>query len=354
MNTPINTVILTFDDVREQIRKAVTPLGAAAEKGLRELIEASVQIVRQINRQRWFEELEAAKAKTELARSRFEETRRQLGAVREDLSRMEPARMLKTLVCLLCWAICMAGEFAITWSTIPFVLNVPENGVLGIAVSAVVVAMLTVMEWVLARALEEPYQKVTQSAGSSARWSRFTVRAMMASFLLLLLLGNLYTVRLLADAREESIKLRQNLERDNGDDAIAVDRGVINRAIGAISVAVVVDGAVLFLMVLGDVRNIDRRLRARHRARVYEGRLPAQEEAYLRARATEAVHQQVWDEREERADSIAADYRNRCLVELQAVLDQKVPEPRPLTTEELVEAALARGAVGRRSLAEAA
>lgn len=349
----MNDIILTLNDVSQEIRKVQAPVSQSMEQRLRNLIEASVAMVTSLNLQQWFERLQQAIAKRQFAEARLDETGNRLREAREELRDLEPARLLKFMVCTTCWLVCSAGEFAITWSTLPFVLNIPEDSALGIAISAVVVAMLTVIEWVIARALEEPYQMTRNSVGTMTRGHRGVTMGLMAAFLALLLAGNLYTVRVLASAREESVKLRQNLEQQNSEGLLEIDQQVIDRAITAVSIAVVIDGSILFLVMIADLKNLDRRLRATLRAATHGRRLPGRERAFLEARAAEAAQQRVWDDREVRIAAVQAEFRERCLFELQTARERTQPGPPAPSTEQLVDRTLSRG-MARPAMVEAA
>jgi len=335
--------IVTTSNAGELIRTLVAPVSAAVEKHVRDMINASASLVRELNVQRWFEELEQAKAATQLAHSQVEEIKQHLADSLRELAQSGPANIAKLVVCLLCWVVCAAGEFAITWSTIPFVLNIPEDSFLGVAVSAVPVAALTVLEWVIARALEEPYQAAVKSVDIAPSPRRRMAKGLMGAFLGILLVGNLYTVRLLANAREESATLRRNLERDAGETEEPVNTRIIDQAIIAVSLAVVVDGALLFLLATRDLKNLGRRARARVRVALCRQRLPALEGAYLGARADEAGRARIWDEREARAGVVVEEFRSRHLLELQQILDREPATRPPVALEEMVDAALARG-----------
>jgi hypothetical protein len=90
-------------------------------------------------------------------------------------------------------------------------------------------------------------------------------------------------------------------------------------------------------------KNLDRRARARVRAMIYGRRLPGCERAFLEAESREAARQRVWDERESRIAAVQAEFRDRCLLDLQTVLDQKGPDEPILSTDEMVNRALSRG-----------
>src|SRR5262249_47571704 len=158
--------------------------------------------------------------------------------------------------------------------------------------------------WVLARVLEEPYLAARQSVNAMTRVQRRVAHAAMLLFLLAVLVGNVFTIQLLAKAREESVKLRQVLENTDSETGdVVVDQAAINRAITAVSLAVVVDGSILFLVMIADLKNLDRRIRANIRFVLGKRRLPPRERAYLEAQAKEASCHETWNNREARVEA---------------------------------------------------
>jgi len=354
-------VILTLNDVSREIQKINAPLTRFQEDRLRGLIESSANMLAPINFQHWFEKLQQALGKWRLLAARVAEARARLQQAELELKTGKPAHLLKVIVCAVCWLVCLAGEFAFTYTTLPFILNIEEDNILGIALSALVVAMLTVLEWALARGLEEPYQEARNVLGPR-RPLHWLGIGIMAAFLITLFAGNLYTVGLLASARQESIAFRDSLERmknsvpagmlanSSHPDVQSVaepNRKVIDRAITVVSVAVVVDGSILFLVLVVDLENLYRRFRANRTAAAQRRRLPDLERVLGEAEAEAAARQHVWDQREERIAAIRESFHARCHFELDTRLAAVHIEPPIPDLERLVAKALAHAPAER-------
>jgi hypothetical protein len=339
-------------DVTKEIRAAEAPVSSAMQEKLTSRIDSAVQALAPINEQEWWQSLQTAIAVHQLATSDYQESEDEMRAAHAELKSHSLAQLIRFVVCLLCWFTCIAGEFAITYSTLPFLLDIPEDSFLGVAISAVVVAMLTVVEWGIARVLEEPWSRASDAAHAMSGVLRAAISSIMVVFVVVLLAGNVYTVQLLSPAREEAMKLRENLTNQNTAPPAPVDQPTIDRAITAISVAVVIDGSILFLALLADLRSLDRRMRARLQLWRLSRRLPELRNAMLQAQAAEAVQQRQWDERVSRIAALQAEFRDRCMCELQAAMERKPPAMPELTTEQRVDLILARGR--RRPLEEAA
>jgi len=350
-------VILTLNDVSREIQKIEAPLTRSQEDRMRGLIESSANMLAPINFQYWFEKLQRAMGKWRLFAARVAEARARLQEAELELKTGKPAHLLNVIVCTVCWLVCLAGEFAFTYTTLPFILNIEEDNILGIALSALVVAMLTVLEWALARGLEEPYQEARNVLGrrKPLHWLGIGI---MAAFLITLFAGNLYTVRLLASARQESSAYRDCLEQMKNQGSLGaaansrpcsqlIDQATVDRAITAVSVAVVVDGSILFLVVLADLENLYRRYRVKRTAAAQRRRLPDLERTLAEAQAETAARQHLWDQREVRIAAIREGFRARCNFELDTRLAAVYVEPPIPELERLVAMALAQAPAGR-------
>ena len=156
----------------------------------------------------------------------------------------------------------------------------------------------------------------------------------MITLLLGLAAGNLYTVLLLAEAREESARAQHNLMRDEGEETVKVDYAIINRAIVAVSLCVTVDGALFLLLALEEGRGIRSRRRWR---RLVQHLRAAHEEAARTLQEIEAEARGLEQGRadlESRAQVLAERFRCQCLFELEQRL-HKIR--RELPTEQLVQ-----------------
>jgi hypothetical protein len=98
------------------------------------------------------------------------------------------------------------------------------------------------------------------------QWQRVAAVTVMSLFLLGLGAGNVWTVTLLAGARERAMELKQALEADQEETlsagTLAGDKAVIRKAILAVSVFVTLDGALFSLLGICEIRSRRDRERA--------------------------------------------------------------------------------------------
>lgn len=161
------------------------------------------------------------------------------------------ASLWRACLYLFPFGICFAAEFALSWVTLPFVLNVRRSSPIGVALGLAPATALLVLEVVFARLIEDPWQKLRRAAQS--RWPRAGAAVLMAVFLLALGAANVYTVYYLAEAREEISRVHHALLQD-AEAAQTLDREVVRRAIILVSLVVTVDGALFALLGIRELR----------------------------------------------------------------------------------------------------
>ncbi|MCK4303624.1 MAG: hypothetical protein KAY24_05235, partial [Candidatus Eisenbacteria sp.] len=133
-----------------------------------------------------------------------------------------------------CAVACFLAEFALTWYTLPFVLNIRQHSILGVMVALAPASALAILEVIIARLFEHPWQSA-QSAMSTSRMKRATAVGAMVVFLLVLGAGNVTTVIYLAQARENAALVRQYHEQGGSAEQVELDTERLQRAIVAVS-----------------------------------------------------------------------------------------------------------------------
>ncbi len=343
--------LINTSRVADTISQFSAPISEATEKHTRELIRTAARLVSEWNMQRWFAAMERAKATAQYLRNRVMDVQSALANARRDLEGTKPVNCLKLLVCMICWFVCIAGELTLSWTTLPYALDVHADTVLGVAIAAIPVAALTVVEWIFARGVEEPYHQALNAASTGSSWRRVVAVMAMAVFLTLVLVGNIQTIRFLAQAREEASKVRrlddstvqQGRELDSAapQEKNTVNYKAIDQMIMAVGVMAVVDGALLFLIGMQDWHNLTRRLQAQARVSWHAGRCAKAERLLSESLPIEQQWTRVWEERERYSEAIAEDFSWFHLAKLQEKIDNKPALPAP-SIEELVEDALVR------------
>ena len=171
------------------------------------------------------------------------------------------------------------------------------------------------LEVVLARLFEDPWQELRASAASTRRT---LVRLAMTVLLLALAAGNGITIWHLAKAREVAVQLEDVLNRNLAPDATEkelakLDRTAIDRAVLWVSLLVSIDGAIFLLLSLGAGKEIHlRRIADRKLARARSEHARLETEAAKTSSEADAVHES-WKTVNEKAEGDAERYREYCL-----------------------------------------
>lgn len=234
---------------------------------------------------------------------------------------------LGAILCL-ATAVCFFAEFALTLVTLPYILGLHQWSFLGVVLALAPTTAVLVLDKVVGRLVEDPFESIHQV---SKAWCRRAVLATMVVFMFGLGVGNLWTVSLLADAREHATVLRREAERkpsramterpgvspvtEEADHRIAV-----KRAVWAVSVFVTLDGALFSLLALGELRR--RRLYRKAQLKANEARAERgrRREQLANAQAQLSALEQEWNQIDERVTVWAARYREERLLQLEKAL----------------------------------
>lgn len=201
-----------------------------------------------------------AVAEHERVRAAVQAFKSRLASIDEASRRIEPGSWWGFAAGAAGVVVCFGAEFGVSLKTLPYILNIDEQSLYGLAIAAAPPAAVAVFDLLLAELLERPWERLRLAARSWGRTVLWTVRC---AVLTVAIVGNLFMLRDVARAREES--MRADLAASSGDGvsaAAVIDRDIVNRAVLSVSIWVCLDGA--FFMLLG-VSN-GRRLMDRRRA----------------------------------------------------------------------------------------
>lgn len=319
--TPVPATQKTIVETTERVRLNSAPSLIEAARApfcehscaaVHEVIEAECgQLARSVP-ERVSYELHAAEAAAKLAEKHLADSETILANAEERLrSATAGGSRIRVVLWLACTLACFGAEFVLTWTALCFVLDIPRMSVLGVLLGLAPPCGLAVIEVVLARLFEEPWQRLRSAAAPQQRWP---VNIAMGALLVMLALGNGVTLVHLAKAREEAIKLQRDLTSDASSPAEdgKFDQATIDRAILWIGVCVCVDGSVFLLLALAEgLRLRDRsRLQAAAAETRASHRSAESELASAQARLKDVVEAARQAERD---GSLAAErYRAHC------------------------------------------
>lgn len=277
-----------------------------------------------------------AEAALRHTQARGDELTATLAAVSKALADAESIRIVALLLLPLCIAISLGAEYAWSLQTLPPLLDLDADTLLGEAVAALPVAALTSIELALLSLFYDhvrPLKKALRAGGLTNR--RAGVAGIVASGLILLAL-NIELVLQLGTLR--AILPVLGLP-DVDTAAFAQARSVVDKGVQILGVVVAVDTAVLLLALqdeLGVAVQVAGLMRARRRGererRAWQKQLPC-----VTARHTIAVQQAA--SAADRAKARADEYVARAAEHLER---KRAPKPgRTLTPEETADARLA-------------
>lgn len=270
------------------------------------------QIERSVRAQE-FARLLAAESAEELARHRVEETRKAVAEAEEDKAHQSGGSWVKTMLWALCGVACFAAEFALTWTALCFVLNVQRYSVLGVLLGLAPPSGLAVLEVVLARLFEEPWQRVRSAAASSRGW---VVNITMGVLLVALAAGNGLTILHLAKAREEAGKAARTLADVRANSAAEIDQKAIDRAVLSVSLLVSIDGALFLLLSLAEGARLRSRIRNEREVKRSREEFVRLEGEYGAVQSAAGSAREDYKYVDEKAHLSAERYRSVCLLQI--------------------------------------
>ena len=318
---------------QQEMAELTAPVAEPVVRQLRALIEQEANETGLAHREGAFERLTGTRAKAAAAQRTAEESEVAESAAREAAARAKPGSGWQGTLFAAAGAICFGAEFALTLVTLPYVLGLHQWSVLGVVLAIAPTTAVLVLDKVLARLVEDPWEAIHQTTKT---WHRYAATAVMVCFLLVLGVGNLWTVSLLADAREHATVLRREAERKSfklaavGAASTAKDnedRAVVKQAVWAVSIFVTLDGALFSLLTLSEMR----RRRGYRKSQREAGRALAERDSrrgeLTDAQSELAAREQQWLEIDERVRVWSARYREERTLQLEKAL-AKLPDAR--------------------------
>ena len=227
-------------------------------QSIHRMIDSAMTSLRLQNLQRDRMKLEAARVVATNAAMALEACTTRLTRARDYLESIPAESWTKAILYLVCATIGFGAEFALTYATLPYILSVPQESILGILLSAAPASAMVVLDIVLLRVIEEPYQR----RGGAGRWSGRIRVALMAAVLLAVAALSLYMVLILADVREQTTIVHTLV--NSGASHVELDKNMLKWAIRAVSAMVAVSGGVFLLYGLLGLGRLSARRRAQH------------------------------------------------------------------------------------------
>jgi len=222
------------------------------------------------------------------------------------------------VIFILCVVVSFAAEFTLTFVSLPFILDIDRWSFLGIMVSLAPPTALIVLKIVIARLLEEPWQKI--QSPDQPRVKRVIIVSLMTIFLTALAFLNLFTVMKLQAAREEAMKAKAAIRKAEVE-KVNVNQQVLNNAVLYVSLAVTLGGAVFFLFGFFEFQRAARRAGIKKRVGQSWVQQEWLESEHSEARAQMKIAQRAYEESKTEGEIAAASFRQHRIGQLKIKLE---------------------------------
>lgn len=301
------------------------PVADSVALQVRSVIDRDAAAVVLATRHAIFEGLSNAQRDSEAALAAFEENDTRTKAAEARATNAKPGNGFMGVVFVLCVSVCLGAEFALTLATLPYILGFQQWSVMGVALAIAPTTAVIIMDRVLGRLVEDPWEHIDTMTGHM-RW--LTIAVMTVS-MLSLGVGNIWTVGLLADARERVTEMRHALEHKSAPplsaDQIKENRAATQKAILAVSIFVTLDGAMFSLFGLSELRRRRDYRDAHKRAATWREVHVLSRAKLLDSESGLRVAQRSWAEAEEHAQVAASRFREQQLLKLEQILHTAAP-----------------------------
>jgi hypothetical protein len=304
------------------IRSATWPLSQEAKQCFSATVEAEAHEYGLVTIRESVQSLVKAEADEAESKAEFDDASEHLADAENKLQQTKPASWIKAAIFDLSALTCFTAEFAFTFVTLPFLLNIAPTSFLGVMVAAAPTTAMIMLDVVIARLFEDPWQAV-QEIASKSRLRKALLMGLMAGWLTALGAGNLYVVMLLADARQDASLIYQRLT--DPETEITTEAGddseIVKKAILTVSVMVTLDGAMLLLLGLNETRRCRQFTKARTTMVSLRVKRQALLQRWLHSEAHVKVCEHNYENVQERAKLAKMQYRGHRHYQLEQTLN---------------------------------
>lgn len=308
----------------EEIIDSLTP--PCSDRELRRIVEkinAEANQVGAAYRQEKLSELEAARADKNIFDAQTQEHGSRLGKAEQELEAKRASRgsLILAVILLACVIACVVADFTPTWNTLPYILEIKKHSIEGVLLALAPAVAVAILKVVIGTLVWDRWHAARSHPSLTVRIAGWVL---IAVFMLPVGGLTIYTMSIIAPAREEVVKARRNLDLPEGEKPEPVDMKKIDRAILLVSITAAVNGALFFLIGMKELNTAYWRillavLFLRSRQRSLKGQ-QSQAEARLN------TLQEAWEDFDERVQEVVEAYRNRLLI----LLEQALKRPHQL------------------------
>jgi hypothetical protein len=302
----------------EEIIDSLTP--PCSDRELRRIVEKISAEANQVGAAYWQEkqsELEAARADKNLFDAQAQERFSRLEKAERELEAQRASRgsLILAAILLACVVACVVADFTPTWNTLPYVLEIKKHSIEGVLLALAPAVAVAILKVVIGTLVWDRWHAARSHPSLAVRIAGWVL---IAIFMLPVGGLTIYTMSIIAPAREEVVKARQNLDLTVGETPEPVDMNKIDRAILWVSITAAVNGALFFLIGMKELntaywRSLLAVLFLRSHQRSLKGR---QSQAEARLNTLQEAREHI----DERVQEVVEAYRSRLLILLERAL----------------------------------
>jgi hypothetical protein len=249
------------------IRSLQTPCAAAEVSEIKRMIEVEAAQVDEACRQETHTAMETARQNHKQLQAQVQEHRPSVERAKSEFEKAESNRgnFILIVTAIAFFIACMVAEWDITWTTLPYSLGIKQHSFAGVMLSLAPTTGLAILKVVIAILIWDPWQKLRSEASASPRKAP---KIVMALFLIVVGAFTVFTIAMLAEARSEIVKLKDQVRNESrvvigaSEKKVAADKEKINRAVYVVSICLAINGALFFLIGLTELNKLTAYLRS--------------------------------------------------------------------------------------------
>lgn len=303
-----------FDDAL----KGTNPKKPQVAKSLSDLLPVCSKLEGQSFRQQKYNEYQSAETAVEHLRHQKGESEARLAASTAACDALPDGAWLAGTTFLIAFAACFGAEFVLNWAVIPWLLSVPQNSLLGIALGIAPATAPVILDRILARVLGVCDAVDVLASSVSARIRSMTRTA----FLVAAGATTLFSIWVLADARAAAAAIITNPVSLGPSPA---QQHVLDLSLLLVSLVLTVNGALFYLFGAHEVKLALAKGKARAEVGRDRGSLAETAEVLVKAAPALAAARHAWDRIDELEKTVVESFVAEGNVKMAAAMSQ--PDP---------------------------
>jgi hypothetical protein len=292
-------------------------------------LKANVELLKDANLTLWHSMLIAATEAAKVVSDQFNKAQTELLAAEARFAETPAPHFHAVLFMLLFASLAILGEYSLTVSTLPGLLSIEPRSLLGLVLGALPLSAAKCLEPAMRR-LRSLHEMLIHAARFLVRFLAYTIEALV---LVSVIVANGIMVTHLAQARDEAVNITNALEAaadgtaadEEHEQQPKIDKDVTYKAIVSVSVVIILDAVIFFLLLDDELvlwslrRSAKRQLKRAGKTARRKGH------ELLDIEHQRQCAQYVYESRHERVNAIGQAELSKRLAELYAMPVRKAP-----------------------------